>query len=215
MKKMDKRLLAALTTAGAIAVGGLAIYLWPDPAPLSVAEQPADPKTDPGAHSRQAREAEIRARFDQAVVMLHAKRYDYAIKSLHRVLELAPKMPEAHVNMGYALLGMENYKAAADFFSTAIELNPQQVNAYYGLAVAFEGLGDIRLAISAMRSYIHLNKNAEDPYLAKARSALWEWESQVKNSGKEPLLPAAIPANQDGKPQKGSGGKAAEKGAAD
>jgi tetratricopeptide (TPR) repeat protein len=213
MKKLDKRLLAAVTTVGAIAIGGLAIYLWPDPAPLPIAGQPAearaDPKADPGGHATQAREAEVKARFEQAVVMLHAKRYDYAVKSLHRVLELAPKMPEAHVNMGYAMLGMEDYKAAADFFSTAIELNPQQLNAYYGLAVAFEGLGDLQLAISAMRSYIHLNKNAEDSYLAKARSALWEWESQVKNSGKGPLLPAAIPVNQDGKPQKNSGGKGA------
>lgn len=195
MKKMDKRPLAALTTAVAIAAGGLAIYLWPDPAPLPVAEQPADPKTDPGAHSRQAREAEIRARFEQAVVMLHAKRYDYAIKSLHRVLELAPKMPEAHVNMGYALLGMEDHKAAADFFSTAIELNPQQVNAYYGLAVAFEGLGDLQLAISAMRSYLHLNKNADDPYLAKARSALWEWENQVKHPG-QPIPKGFVPGSK-------------------
>lgn len=176
---MDKRLLAAIVATASIAIGGLVIYLLPPSQPA--AERPADPKVDPDTHARQAREAEIKARFDQAVVMLHAKRYDYAIEALHRVLELAPKLPEAHVNMGYALLGMEDYKAAADFFNTAIELRPQQANAYYGLAVALEGMGDLELALGAMRSYIHLNKNAQDPHLAKARAALWEWENKIKH----------------------------------
>lgn len=180
---MDKRLFAVIVVIAATAIGGLVIYLLPatSPAPPPAVEPRADPKADPGSHAKQAREAEIKARFDQAVIMLHAKRYDYAVKALHRVLELAPKMPEAHVNMGYALLGMEDYKAAADFFNTAIELRPQQVNAYYGLAVAHEGMGDLELAIGAMRSYIHLNKDAQDPHLTKARAALWEWEDRIKH----------------------------------
>src|SRR3990172_1924037 len=75
-----------------------------------------DPALDPRGHATQLRAKEIKRRFDQAVMMLHAKKYDFAITALHRVLALAPRMPEAHVNMGYALLGKENYAAARDFF---------------------------------------------------------------------------------------------------
>jgi tetratricopeptide (TPR) repeat protein len=122
---------------------------------------------------------ELTMRFEQAAYMLHAKRYDNAITALHRVIELSPQMPEAYVNMGYALLGLKRNKAAQDFFRTAIDLNPYQGNAYWGLAVTLENDGDLRAALGAMRIYIHLAKPG-DPYVRRARSALWEWESRLK-----------------------------------
>ncbi len=137
----------------------------------------ADPQTTPEQHVREAGESELRERFNQAVVMLHAGEYDYAIKALQRVLEMRPRLPEAHVNMGFALLGKEVYGAAADFFATAIELNTYQANAYYGLAVAMDGTGNREAALGAMRSFIHLAGEAEEPYLATARAALWEWQA--------------------------------------
>ncbi len=149
----------------------------PIPAPSSA--RFADAAQDPAAHARQYREAELQERFDQAVAMLHAKQYDFAIKALHRVIELAPGMAEAYVNMGYALIGQENWKAAQDFFNTAIDMQPFQANAYWGLAVALEQQGDIEGALGAMRTFIHLSP-PNDPFLRKARSALWEWESSLQ-----------------------------------
>ena len=111
--------------------------------------------------------------------MLHAKQYDFAIKALRRVIKLAPKMPEAYVNMGYALIGKQDFKAAADFFSAAIELKPYQANAYWGLAISMEQQGELEVALGAMRTFIHLSP-PNDPFLRKARSALWEWESSLK-----------------------------------
>lgn len=161
----------------------------------------ADPQATPGQHVREAGEAELRERFNQAVIMLHAGEYEYAIKALHRVLEMRPRLPEAHVNMGFALLGEEAYGAAADFFATAIELNTYQANAYYGLAVAMDGTGNREAALGAMRSFIHLAGEAEEPYLATARAALWEWqaaenppqpqsETGTKSQAESPAQPA-------------------------
>jgi Flp pilus assembly protein TadD len=130
-------------------------------------------------HQQQMQQAEIRQRFEQAVVMLHAKQYDHAITALHRVLELAPRMPEAHVNMGYALLGLERAEAARSFFLAAIELRPAQANAYYGLAIADEQLHDYESALGGMRSYLHLATSADDPHRVRARSAIWEWEDKL------------------------------------
>jgi len=145
-----------------------------------------DPKTQPNQHAKQAKALEIDMRFRQAVIMLHAKQYDNAIKSLHRVLELAPRMPEAHVNIGFAFLGGGDAKTARDFFASAIELNLNQLNAYYGLAMASEILGDMESALGAMRTYVHLSSK-DDPYVAKARAALWEWqEARDKARAKEP-----------------------------
>jgi len=124
------------------------------------------------------RDEEISVRFQQGVAMLHAKQYEHAATALYRVLELAPKMPEAHVNMGFALLGQKHYQLAAKYFSAATDLNAYQGNAYWGLALAYENLGDLQGALGAMRTYIHLAPKG-DPFVTKARSALWEWESAL------------------------------------
>lgn len=147
--------------------------------PVTQQDALIDADKNPAGHARQYRKKLLAERFQEAVAMLHAKRYDYAITALHRVIELAPKMPEAYVNMGFALIGKKDYKAAADFFNTAIDIKPYQANAYWGLAVSLEQMKDLEGALGAMRTFIHLSP-PNDPFLTKARSALWEWESTLK-----------------------------------
>jgi len=106
--------------------------------------------------------------------LLNARHYRQAAAELHRVLELAPRLADAHVNMGYAMIGLERHAVARDFFGSAIDLNRNQRNAYFGLALALEGLGDLEGALGAMRSYVHLARG-EDPYLRRGRAAIWEW----------------------------------------
>lgn len=127
--------------------------------------------------------------------MLHAKQFDHAMTALHRVLELAPKMPEAHVNMGYAMLGLERFAAARDFFTGAIELRPAQANGYYGLALALDALNERAGALGAMRTYVHLAK-PDDAHVRKARAALWEWQS-VATQSKPDAPKAPLPAGHD------------------
>jgi len=155
--KKDLRLTSLLLAAAAISVlGALIAFL-------------------PGAGPRTASNPQITERFSQGVVMLHAKQYEHALTAFHRVLELDPAMPEAHVNAGFALLGMGEPAAARDFFASALELRTRQLNAYYGLAIAYERLGDLPAARGAMRTYAHLAPR-EDPFRRKAEAALWEWE---------------------------------------
>jgi Flp pilus assembly protein TadD len=119
---------------------------------------------------------ELQQRFDEAVGLLRARQFEPAVSALHRVLLLAPQMPEAHVNMGYALLGLQRVKEARDFFEGATALKPDQANAYYGLALAWEASGDLPMATGAMRTYLHLARTEKPEHLGRARAALWEWE---------------------------------------
>ena len=144
----------------------------------------------------------LKQRFEQAVALLHAKQYDYAVMALNQVIELQPKLPEAYVNIGYAYLGLEQWDTAIMAFTKASDLKPDQANAYYGLALALEGNKDYEGALGAMRSYIHLS-TPQDPFLAKARSALWEWEEilgRVKGP-KNPKKAEAPKPNSEGSPQ--------------
>jgi tetratricopeptide (TPR) repeat protein len=161
--RRDRRRLGALLTLSLVLMGGL----WLD-----------QRKVEPGSAPPQL--SEVTLRFNQAVVMLHAKEYEHAITALHRVLVLAPQMPEAHVNMGYALLGQKRAAEARAFFDHAIGLKPDQANAYYGLALAWEAAGDRAMATGAMRSYLHLARQENPDHLSRARAALWEWEAQAQ-----------------------------------
>jgi len=141
--------------------------------PPPVTNTPAQPLTP-----EEERMAEITTRFEQAVVMLHAKQYEHATTALHRVMTLAPRMPEVYVNMGYAKLGQELPKEALVFFETATELKPEQANAYWGMAIALESSGDLAGALGAMRTFLHLS-SGDDNFARRARSALWEWEEAL------------------------------------
>ena len=106
--------------------------------------------------------------------MLHAQQFDHAMTAFHRVLQLAPRMPEAHVNMGFAMLGKEKFKEARDFFDSALALRPDQINAHYGSALALKGMGSSEEAVIEMHRYVMLAA-ADDPYRAKAEQTLKSW----------------------------------------
>lgn len=176
--RRDVRRSALVITGGlVVGIGMLLAYGVEDQGSASTVTR-ADPARDAAGHAAQMRKAEIEQRFARGVALLNEKKFDAAASEWHRVLALAPQMPEAQVNMGFAMLGAARYAVARDFFDTAINLNTSQFNAYYGLAMALEGLGDVPGALGAMRSYVHLNK-AEDTYLVKARAAIWEWEAAL------------------------------------
>lgn len=187
-----ERLVAAVSVLLLLGIAALLVVLSRSPELASLepraAAAAADPGQHPHAHAQAAVEQEVSKRFQEAVMMLHAKRYDYAVTALHRVIELAPRMPEAYVNLGFAMLGLKKYRAAAEFFNTAIELRPYQGNAYWGLAVSLEGLNDLEGALGAMRTYIHLapsDPKSQD-YVRRARAAIWEWDTRLKRG---PLPP--------------------------
>lgn len=134
----------------------------------------------PQATRKQA-QREIDLRFEQGVAMLHMKQYDHALTAFHRVLQLDPTLPEAHVNAGFALLGQGNAALARSFFQSAIDLRSDQLNAYWGLAQALEAEGELEPAVGALRVYAHLAPE-DDPFRRKAWAALWEWESRLKDA---------------------------------
>jgi len=180
--RRDARPAAIGVTIGLIALGGLILSVDSRKPPSVPANASLSAVIDPPEQVRSKRTAEFGERFQQAVVMLHARQYEHAATALHRLLVLAPDVPEVHVNMGYAMFGLKRYAAARDFFLGAMDLRARQRNAYYGLAVSLEALGDMEGALGAMRTFVHLSA-PDDPYVRKANAAIWEWESRSTGKG--------------------------------
>ncbi|WP_420476985.1 tetratricopeptide repeat protein [Noviherbaspirillum sp. ST9] len=195
--RRDVRAAAMLLTTLLTVATGLLIAWWPNEIG-TVTAPAADAVKNPVAHVKQKRQEEVAREFAEGVRLLAAKDYQAAASALHRVLELAPRMPEAHVNMGYAMIGLKNFAFARDFFEAAISLRTEQMNAYYGLAVALEGIGDMEGALGAMRTYVH-RMDPNDPFARKANAAIWEWEAALAKKRSSDTPPtAAIPENGKG-----------------
>ena len=135
-----------------------------------------DPHVSSGDLSGESRL--VHQQFQQSVALLQQGQYEFAVQGFHEVLKLAPGLPEAHVNMGFALIGLKKFKAAQTFFDSASNIRPSQSNAYYGLAVAHEGLGNLQQAVVTMRAFAHIAEK-DDPFRRKAESAIWEWEATL------------------------------------
>ncbi|MCB1849736.1 MAG: tetratricopeptide repeat protein [Gammaproteobacteria bacterium] len=124
----------------------------------------------------------LQSEFQYGVQLLRTSHPDLAISTFVNILRRAPHLPEAYANLGYAFLVLRRYADAQAQFERALNINMRQLNAYYGLALAHEGRGDLEKALGAMKTFVHL-ADEKDPFVRKARSAIWEWES-AQETGK-------------------------------
>jgi tetratricopeptide (TPR) repeat protein len=177
-RRVDRRLVAIPFAVLAVGLGGWIISNSQVETRVSTTEE-----TLPGGHdmlddamSRQAHQS-----FQQAVVMLQGGQFEHAITALHEVLEVYPALPEAHVNMGFALLGLGENEAAIDFFHSATDLRPSLHNAYYGLALAELDAGNDKAALAAMQAFAH-RASADDRHLPRAQALIWELQEKTREA---------------------------------
>jgi len=176
-RRVDKRRSVIPLALVLTLIGGalLSVYVSRDAGEPAVADAHGFLDDDRARRAHQS--------FQQGVAMLQAGHFDHAVTALHAVLAIYPALPEAHVNMGFALLGAGKPEAAADFFNSATDLRPTLHNAYYGLALAERDIGNDKAALAAMQAYTHLAA-ADERHLPRATEMIWEL--QAKTRGETP-----------------------------
>lgn len=139
------------------------------PEPTTTAKN-ADPKT-----------SEANKILNEATKKIRAKHFDEAISDLQQAREKIQQSPQSYVVMASALAGKKDYDTARDFYKSAIDKDPYLADAYFGFAITSEALGDLPSAIGGMRNFLHVQPDADPQKLkiVQARSAIWEWESQI------------------------------------
>lgn len=138
-----------------------------------------EPTTTP--KNADTKTAETNQILDEATKKIRAKNFDEAISDLQQAREKIQQSPRSYVVMASALAGKKDYDTARDFYKSAIDKDPYLAEAYYGFAITSEALGDLPGAIGGMRNFLHVQPNADPQKLkiVQARSAIWEWESQL------------------------------------
>jgi len=168
--RRDVRLRALGLTLVMIAITGVLVWYLPG----QPGEAPADSGFDVTRHMQAQR---VATRFREAVNLLHTGRHAEAVLAWEDVIAMAPGLPEARVNLGYAQLGLGQAGEAEQAFRAALALRESQANAHYGLALALAKQQRWAEARAAMRRFLHYS-GPQDPYLANAHELLKQWQQE-------------------------------------
>lgn len=204
----------ASSNAAAPAKPGLsALPATPAEVRRAIAEQDPEPEEPPVSDKAVSdpKTVETKKILKEASEKIRAKRYDEAIAILHAAREQVQHEPRSYMTMARALEGRRDYDAARDFYAAAVGKDPYLADAYFGFATASEALGDLEAAIGGMRNFLHVQPNPDPGRLkvAQARSAIWEWESQLGRGAWGPTkgIPPGFTADELKRDGRGAGVK--------
>ena len=82
-----------------------------------------------------------------SVMKLRRQEYAAAKRDLDSAIRLQPKLGDAYVNRGAALIGLRRYPESLADLNRSIELGSEEpAKAYFNRALAYEGSGDLKAA---------------------------------------------------------------------
>jgi tetratricopeptide (TPR) repeat protein len=91
-----------------------------------------------------------------AVKYYKAGQYAEAIHNYHLALELAPDLPELHINIGSAFLACGQLPKALEHFQRTVHLQPDFAEAHYNLGIVQAGLKRLEKAMESYKQSISL-----------------------------------------------------------
>ena len=95
-----------------------------------------------------------------------------AVRLLNKALDLDPKFPEAHFELGKIYFDEENYPQAIGAYERAVSLRPTFAEAYYRLSRAYAMVGNQKKAQEAAEQSVKQRKALETSVLQREKEIL-------------------------------------------
>ena len=107
---------------------------------------------------------------NRGILEMSRERYANARGNFKEALNLLPKLPEAHVDVGSALINMQQYAEGVKETELGISMGSHEAQrAYYNLGIAYEELGDLQKSYESFRHASELAPGWQDPQKQMAR----------------------------------------------
>lgn len=86
------------------------------------------------------------------------ERYEEAIATFDKVIELNPNSYKAWNYRGYILVNLERDEEALDSFDRALNIHPKAAEVYYNKAICYALQEQVKLAVKNLKQAILLNQ---------------------------------------------------------
>jgi len=113
---------------------------------------------------------------DLVTVQYEQEKFEDAIKSAKRLIELEPRVPNGHLLMASACASAGRHRDALGSFDNALEIAPDHVGALCGKGHVYRTIGDQDGAIAAFRRSIKANPLIAEPYWGLANLKTFRFE---------------------------------------
>ena len=116
---------------------------------------------------------------NRGILEMSRERYANARGNFREALNLRPNLPEAHVDMGSALINLQQYAEGAKETELGLQLGSHEPErGYYNLGIAYEELGDLQKSYESFRHASELAPGWQDPQKQMARFTVKEVQKQ-------------------------------------
>src|SRR5262245_45426522 len=109
------------------------------------------------------------ARYNLALVLYHADRFQPALDELQAALEIQPR-PEVHYTLGIVYWHQGNLDGAVKALEDAIAANPDYADAHLALGTVLKTRVDLKRAVSALRRAIDVRPDLPAPHIVLAQT---------------------------------------------
>lgn len=107
---------------------------------------------------------------NRAILEMSRENYRLAEDNVRSALRYLPKLPEAHVDLGSALINQHQYAAGVKETELGLQLGSKEPErGYYNLGIAYERMGDLQKAYESYRQASLLDPKWQDPKDEMAR----------------------------------------------
>jgi Flp pilus assembly protein TadD len=100
--------------------------------------------------------ADVRAEYESAVRMLEQEQYEQGIAALLQVIERAPNVTAAYIDLGIGYARSGDLDKAEQSFKTALQLNPRHPIAYNELGMVYRRKGKFNEARASYEKALEL-----------------------------------------------------------
>jgi tetratricopeptide (TPR) repeat protein len=107
---------------------------------------------------------------NRGILEMSRERYKNARGNFKEALNLLPKLPEAHVDLGSALINLQQFADGVKETELGLSLGSHEPErGYYNLGIGYEELGDLQKSYESFRHASELAPDWQDPQKQMAR----------------------------------------------